>query len=225
MSGGPNTSTEAMATKPATRPELSPTRPATPARAPAFPHRARLAAWGAIATAAAILVWMAASNPADVGRPRVAASTEVAERLQMRAPTLVGRTRDGRTYTVSAASATVADGGGDIVDLLDIRAKTTLEDGVAVDVSARTGKFDRLAERLALAGDVVATRTDGYRLQTESLTIWREPGGLAAAGDAATAIDGPDGRATSAGLAAAAGLDPIRLKGPVAIRLRDEATN
>lgn len=225
MTGGPNSSTETKAAETAARPELRPTRPATPARTPAFPRRARLAAWGAVATAAAVLVWMAASNPANVGRPRVAASAEVAERLQMRAPTLVGRTSDGRSYTVRAASATVADGGGDVVDLLDIRAETTLEDGVGVDASARSGRFDRLAERLTLTGDVVATRTDGYRLRTEALTIWREPGGLAAASDAATAIDGPDGRATSAGLTAAAGLDPIRLKGPVAIRLGAEATN
>lgn len=220
MNGGPDTATETAA-----RPELPPARPAAPGRAPAFPRRARLAAWGAVATGAAILVWMATSNPANVGRPRVAASAEVAERLQMRAPTLVGRTGDGRTYTVKAASATMADGGGDVVDLLDIQAHTTLQDGVAVDASARSGRFDRLAERLTLAGDVIATRTDGYRLRTETLAIWREPEGLAAENDVATTIDGPDGRATAAGLSAAAGLDPIRLKGPAAIRLGDEATN
>ncbi len=190
-----------------------------PARIAAWPRIARTASWTAVAVAVVILIGMAAIRPPRSGGPPAISEGAIPRRMAMRQASLSGRLKDGRPYRIVAASAELAED-DNVILLSDLRAAMRMPNGERLELAARSGRFDRGRARMALVGNVVAIRSDGYRLETEAADIWQEAAGLAAASDRATVITGPEGHISGSGLVAAAGLDPVRLTGPVRLDLK-----
>lgn len=175
-----------------------------------------------MAGVAAVFLAMLATSPAKITEPGSGVAGDAATQLAMAGPTLSGRLQDGRAYSVVAERAVMAPGGGREIMLESVRAAMETDGGRRIDMEAPEARFDRAAKRMRLAGGVIARRSDGYVLRTDAIEIWQAPGGLAARSVAPTRLHGPEGFADAAGVVAAPGLDPIRLTGPVAIRVAGE---
>ena len=93
------------------------------------------------------------------------------------------------------------------------------QEGGRLDITAKQGQFNRIENRIALEGDVVANRSDGYEVRSQTADIWDADGEIAAKTRSETDISGPEGAATSAALDARPGLRSIQLVGPVKVRL------
>lgn len=195
------------------------------ARQPAWPKAARASAWTAVAAAVAVLVWMGASGPPQIQEAEAVADAVVPRQMKMYAPALVGRLGDGRAYRILADSAQLTPGAEDRARLSGVKALVQLDDGSTLDISAAQGDVDRTRRLMSLRGDVVANRSDGYRLETPAIDMMDAAGGLTANSDAPVRISGPDGVATASGAVAEPGLQRIRLKGPVAIRMNERPAN
>ncbi len=180
--------------------------------------------WGGVALTVGVVVWMAATSPPRSAQSQAAPPSAFVAATTMTNPRLNGRFKDGRPYAVAAQRAIFHD-----------RDQSILLEGVASDietpsdgnatVSARTGLFRQDTEHMQLTGDVVARTASGYQLETNSAEIWNAEAGIAARGEAATTISGPQGVATADGFEAPPGLNRARLLGAVKMRLNEGAVN
>lgn len=195
------------------------------ARRPAWPRLVAIFGWTAVAAAVATLVWMVASGTKQLREAETVADRDVPRRMAMRAPSLTGRLDDGRAYRIVAANATLEPGGDDVILLENVQAATQLNNGDRVDIVANRARVDRLRDRVEFIDDIVAVRSDGYRLATDAAELWQAQGGIAARSDRPVRISGPKGRATAAGLTATPGLSVIRLTGPVRLDIDGRTSN
>jgi lipopolysaccharide export system protein LptC len=94
-------------------------------------------------------------------------------RLVMANPRLEGLTSDGRPYEMTAVRAIQNIDAESVIDLEGLEASMPAEDGNVAHVVARTGVYDRAANTLRLASDIVVTTTDGVvaRLSSAFLDI------------------------------------------------------
>ncbi len=139
--------------------------------------------------------------------------------LAMNNASLTGTFVDGRRYQIVATTAAMHSPDAPIIALQNVRAAMQTEDGGRLDITAKQGQFNRNENRIALAGDVVANRSDGYEVRSQTADIWDANGEIAAKTPMETEIWGPEGTAASAALDAKPGLRSIRLIGPVKVRL------
>jgi hypothetical protein len=137
----------------------------------------------------------------------------------MTSPSLTGAFADGRRYQIVATSADMQTPDAPVITLQNVQAAMQTEDGGRLDIIANAGQFNRLENRVVLAGDVIANRSDGYEIRSQTADIWDVNGEIAARTRTKTDISGPEGAATSAAMDARPGLKSIQLVGPVKVRL------
>jgi lipopolysaccharide export system protein LptC len=99
------------------------------------------------------------------------AKIDGADVMLMHNPRYVGKTKDDKPYELTAASA-YADPKRPNRVKLDRPAGALTSDGPRdLNLTARSGLYDRAADKLDLNDDVELTTTDGYRFDTESARI------------------------------------------------------
>ena len=111
--------------------------------------------------------------------------------LRLEEPRFAGVTDGGEPFVVTADWALPDSAMPDRIDLEKPRGEISLSDGRTIVAEARTGQLLRPEETLALSGDVVIERSDGYRVTTEALTI--DFGAKTAHAPGAVSGRGPDG--------------------------------
>ena len=130
-------------------------------------HSRRVRRLKIVLPALAILMAAGFAAYALFARPETVAvdppSTELAEegKLVMDSPKLEGFTRDGRPYSVKAVRATQDVAQQDIVTLDGIDARMPVEQDNWARVEATSGIYDRAANTLDVASDILVTTTDG----------------------------------------------------------------
>ena len=195
----------------------------TGVRQPAWPARARVVGIASVVGIVAVSGLMLATGPGRIEATRPIIDEAQTADLTMTSPSLAGVLKDGRRYRIVADRALMAPGKDEAIALESVRAALQTEDGGRVDVQAPAALFERGRERLTLSGGVIASTSDGRRLDTSSIAIWQDADGLAALSETPTKLTGPEGVATADGLSAGPGLDPIRLTGAVKVRLDSSA--
>ncbi len=119
-----------------------------------------------------------------------------AEAMRVIDPRYQGVDELSRPFTVTA-NAGQQVGSAEILDLEEPRADIVLTDGAWVFLRARTGRYDKPASHLDLAGEVTLFHDAGTMLRTEQAAVRIDAG--TAEGDAPVAAQGPFGTLTAAG--------------------------
>ena len=189
------------------------------ARKPVSPRIASGLRWTLLIAACLVPLWMVTTEPSRIRTSATASDRVMPNALAMSNPSLTGTFADGRRYQIAATTAAMQSPDAPIIALQDVRAAMQTEDGGRLDITAKHGQFNRIENRIALAGDVVANRSDGYEVRSQLADVWDANGEIAAKTLTKTDISGPEGAATSASLDAKPGLSSVRLIGPVKVRL------
>jgi lipopolysaccharide export system protein LptC len=92
-------------------------------------------------------------------------------KLTMDTPKLAGFTRDGRPYEVTASSAAQDLKQPQFIELKDVRAKLTLEDGMTVDITADAGLYNTKTEVMILRQNVLVDASDGSQMRLAEATL------------------------------------------------------
>jgi LPS export ABC transporter protein LptC len=188
-------------------------------RKPASPRIASGLRWVLLIAACVVPLWMVTTEPSRIRTSNAASDRVMPNTLAMTSPSLTGAFADGRRYQIVATTAAMQSPDSPIIALQDVRAAMQTEEGGRLDITAKQGQFNRIENRIALEGDVVANRSDGYEVRSQTADIWDANGEIAAKTRTETDISGPEGAATSAALDARPGLRSIQLVGPVKVRL------
>lgn len=151
----------------------------------------------ALALLVAVAFWPEIDGKDD--RARVSFRRTVqprAEALRVVNPRYQGIDELNRPFTITA-NAGQQQGASEVLDLVEPRADILLTDGAWIYVSAATGRFDKPANHLDLAGAVTIYHDSGIRLETASAAVQMDEG--SASGDEAVAAQGGFGTLTSDG--------------------------
>jgi lipopolysaccharide export system protein LptC len=92
------------------------------------------------------------------------------ERMRVQSAQYRGQDNLGRLFTLDAASAVQANSQDPIVDIAGMAARILLESGPAT-IRAIKGRYDMEAEKVNVAGPILVTAADGYRLQTRDVAV------------------------------------------------------
>jgi lipopolysaccharide export system protein LptC len=151
----------------------------------------------ALALLAAVVFWPEIEGNED--RSRVSFRRTVqprAEALRVVNPRYQGVDELNRPFTITARVGQ-QEGAAEILNLEEPRGDIVMTDGAWIYVQSRTGRYDKPAGRLDLAGDVTIYHDNGTMMLTEQAAVEIEEG--AASGDAPVAAQGPFGTLTSEG--------------------------
>ncbi|HSP25219.1 MAG TPA: LPS export ABC transporter periplasmic protein LptC [Saliniramus sp.] len=123
--------------------------------------------------AVALVVGITFFNPfASIGGLTLGPVSVSGTRVVMDNPRLTGSQGEARPYEVTAQEASQDVREPHLVDLLELRARLTLDAGGDVArVEAATGRFDTQAELLELTRDVRVISTSGYTIDLRSASI------------------------------------------------------
>ncbi len=83
----------------------------------------------------------------------------------------VGMDADNRSFFVTADKATQDPARPDLIDMVDIHADMTLDNGVWMSVAASRGRYDRAHQTLQLAGPIDIFSDLGYEFHAETAHI------------------------------------------------------
>jgi lipopolysaccharide export system protein LptC len=119
-----------------------------------------------------------------------------AEALRVVNPRYQGIDELGRPYTITALSGQ-QQGSADILDLDEPRGDVVMTDGAWVYVRSRTGRYDKPASHLDLAGDVRIYHDSGLEMRTATAAVQINAG--SASGDDPVAVQGGFGTLTAEG--------------------------
>lgn len=92
------------------------------------------------------------------------------ERLKVADATYRGADNLGRPFQVTAGSAVQHSARVPVVLMQNLNARIQMKDGPA-QVVARTGSYDIREDRMLVDGPIQYTAADGYRMQTQGVTI------------------------------------------------------
>lgn len=92
------------------------------------------------------------------------------ERIQVATAAYRGVDNQNRPFIVTAGSAVQQTAAVPIVQLQDLTAKLSMNDGPA-QVKAPSGAYDYRTEKMAVSGPVDFSAADGYRMQTSNVAI------------------------------------------------------
>jgi lipopolysaccharide export system protein LptC len=92
------------------------------------------------------------------------------ERMRVQSAQYRGQDNLGRLFTLDAASAVQANSQDPIVDIAGMAARIMLERGPAT-IRADRGRYNMEAEKVDVAGPILVTAADGYRLQTRDVQV------------------------------------------------------
>src|SRR4051812_25330531 len=146
---------------------------------------------------AAVVFWPEIEGNED--RSRVSFRRTVqprAEALRVVNPRYQGVDELNRPFTITARAGQ-QEGAAEILNLEEPRGDIVMNDGAWIYVQSRTGRYDKPAGRLDLAGDVTIYHDNGTMLRTEEATVQLEAG--TASGDVPVAAQGGFGTLTSEG--------------------------
>ena len=119
-----------------------------------------------------------------------------AEALRVVNPRYQGIDELGRPFTITARAGQ-QQGSADILDLDEPRGDMVLTDGAWIYVQSRTGRYNKPASHLDLAGDVTIYHDSGGMLRTASAAVQIDAGN--ASGDDPVAAQGGFGTLTADG--------------------------
>ncbi|MDO9711636.1 LPS export ABC transporter periplasmic protein LptC [Paracraurococcus lichenis] len=151
----------------------------------------------ALALLAAVAFWPEIEGTEE--RSRVAFRRTVqprAEALRVVNPRYQGVDDLNRPFTITARTGE-QEGSAEILNLDEPRGDILLSDGAWVYVESHTGRYDKPAGQLDLAGDVTIYHDDGTMMRTEQASVQVEAG--TASGDAPVAVQGGFGTLTAEG--------------------------
>ena len=114
-----------------------------------------------------------------VGRDRLAGTTAqelvnaaaLSAGLKLENPRFADITSDGDPYVVTAVSALPDGASPNRIELEQPDAELRLSNGIVLTIESKEGELFRKEERLNLAGDVILRTSDGYRADSQYLTI------------------------------------------------------
>jgi lipopolysaccharide export system protein LptC len=118
--------------------------------------------------------------------------------LSITGPTFTGTTSGGDRFRFTADLVEPDAAPPERAHITALDGTLDLRDGPEVTLSARTGDLDIPTQRLDIAGDVVITSSDGYRMVTDKATIDLRAGAFVA-GDRVVST-GPLGEITAGSL-------------------------
>ena len=113
-------------------------------------------------------LWQNLFGDTSLGVLEQVSGSQVGDRLV--SPRFVGTDARDRPFTIEADYADQISNDAAVVGFSNPRGELLIEDGF-VDLSARSGRFDRQAERLMLEGDVGVRRSDGIVFNTQRLQV------------------------------------------------------
>lgn len=92
-------------------------------------------------------------------------------KINMESPKLGGFTRDGRPYELTARAAAQDLTNPRVLELKDVRARFTMQDKTAVDISAANGIYDTKGDTMVLKTDILVTSSAGYQVRMNEAQI------------------------------------------------------
>ena len=92
------------------------------------------------------------------------------ERLKVQAAQYRGMDNEGRPFVIDTASAVQATSSEPVVDIRGMAARIMLAEGQAT-LSADRGRYDMQAQTVDVAGPILFTAADGYRLETSDVAV------------------------------------------------------
>ncbi len=166
----------------------------------------------------AVFLWPQFAEEAEGFRVGVADLTQAeAGRLAMLNATLEGVDEARRPYRVTFSEAVQVGPEANDIDLNEPTADLTMEDGAWVQLTAQGGRFDRAANRLALAGGVTLYHDSGLEIVTEAAII--DLDSSSAAGDQPVKGQGPTSEFEGEGFRVEAAGDVVALEGRSRVKL------
>jgi len=144
----------------------------------------------------AVLAWPGADDAA----PKLKLSLMDLERseageLGMSKGRFIGTDTRNQPYVITAEAARPEGANQMNVTLLALQADLSMQDGTWLSVTAPSGRFDRDAEQLRLAGPVDIFSSNGFELHTPEALVDMRAG--TASGDATVEATGPMGQLTA----------------------------
>lgn len=124
-----------------------------------------------IGVVAAVMILVPLSPRGEISflldRHKVAVTND---RLKVRDAAYKGQDNDGRDFVVRAGTAVQQTADIPIVQMLDLSAQMSLNDGPA-HIEAPRGAYDYDAETIAVSGPVQLAAPDGYHMSTSNVSI------------------------------------------------------
>ena len=96
--------------------------------------------------------------------------TELSKDQQVTGPAFSGITRDGASISVTAATMRPTVNDPDKLDATSIEGRIDFRSGTSADMTAPAAVIDTATERARFVGGVTVLSSDGYRLETETLS-------------------------------------------------------
>ena len=151
----------------------------------------------ALGLLAAVVFWPEIEGTEDRARVSFRRTLQPrAEALRVVNPRYQGIDELNRPFTITARIGE-QEGASEILNLDDPKGDIVMGDGAWIYVQSRTGRYDKPAGRLDLAGEVTIYHDNGTRLLTEAATVEMEAG--TASGDTPVAVQGGFGTLTAEG--------------------------
>ena len=92
------------------------------------------------------------------------------ERMRIQSAQYRGQDSRGRPFVLNARSALQQSSSVPVVDITDMRAQITLENGPA-QLVARRARYDMERDQVDVQGPILFSSADGYRLGTRDVTV------------------------------------------------------
>jgi lipopolysaccharide export system protein LptC len=92
------------------------------------------------------------------------------ERMRIQSAQYRGQDSHGRPFVLNARSALQQTSSVPVVDITDMRAQITLENGPA-ELLARQARYDMERDQVDVQGPIMFTSADGYRLGTRDVIV------------------------------------------------------
>ena len=92
------------------------------------------------------------------------------ERLKVQAAQYRGMDNEGRPFVIDTASGVQATSSEPVVDIRGMAARIMLAEGQAT-LRADRGRYDMQAQTVDVAGPILFTAADGYRLETSDVSV------------------------------------------------------
>lgn len=154
--------------------------------------------------------------PLDAGKLVISGT-----KITMEAPKLSGYTQDSRWYELQASAATQDFAKPEVVELHDIQAKLEGQDKSMMNLSAKTGTFDRGAGVLTLSNNILLTSSSGVQVQLSEAIVDTGTGNIVS--NQPVEVKMSQARVNSQRLEVTKAGEVVRFDGGVVMRVTPEA--